>query len=72
MLRDRGGETEKSARSFFGRLLSENRLMARDLLASTHGAMVAGTGDPKSYLRKAAAHIADRRAPVTPKRVGFV
>jgi uncharacterized protein YdaU (DUF1376 family) len=66
-----GAVGEKSAKAFFGRLLSQNGLEARDLLAATVQAQVNQTGDPQGYLTKAAAAIAKRRAPPL-KAVGFV
>jgi uncharacterized protein YdaU (DUF1376 family) len=72
LLKVQGGMTERNARSFFGRLLSEHGLMARDLFSTITSATVSGTQDPQGYLRKAAAGVARRREPVTPKRVGFV
>lgn len=55
------GVSERSARSFFGKLLSANGLIARDLLPSLTAASVNATGDPQSYLTKAAAAVAKRR-----------
>lgn len=62
---------EGAARAFFGKLLSQNGLEARDLLPSIVQAEITGTLEPKGYLTKCAAGIAKRRAgPV--KRVAFV
>ncbi len=69
---ERGGVTEKAARSLFGRLLSKNGLSARDLLPAITTADVNGTQDPVGYLTKAAEAIARRRIGDAPKRVGFV
>jgi hypothetical protein len=57
------GASEKSARSFFGKLLADHKLLARDLLPSLTSAAVNGTQDPQSYLRRAAAGVAQRRGP---------
>lgn len=72
LLIDRCGVPEKQARSFFGRLLSENGLRAQDLLPALSQAMVNKTQDPQAYLRKAADGIAKRRSGGAPKMVGFV
>lgn len=66
------GVPEKAARSFFGKLLSTNGLLARDLLPLVTAARVNNTRDPQSYLTKGAENIARRRAPAEKKRVGFV
>ncbi len=72
VLTEQGSMTEKPARSFFGKLLSENRLEARDLLPALTQAMVNRTQDPQGYLRRAASGVSKRRTDTTPKRVGFV
>lgn len=65
-----GGETE--ARKFFGRLLAQHKLQAKDLLPSLANVIANGTQDPKSYLTKAAAGVARRRAgPEPERRVGW-
>ncbi|MBG7616488.1 DUF1376 domain-containing protein [Brevundimonas sp. BAL450] len=55
------GVSDKQARSFFGRLLKESGLQARDLLASIAQAQANSTGDPQSYLRKAADAVGRRK-----------
>lgn len=73
LLRGQGGMPEKQARSLFGRLLSENRIEARDLLAAVSQAAVNKTQDPAAYLRRSAAGVASRRANrQEPRRVAFV
>lgn len=72
VLTDQGGMAEKAARSLFGKLLSESRLEARDLLPSVTQAIVNRTQDPQAYLRRAAAGISKRRTECPQKRVGFV
>lgn len=62
LLAERGGLDEKSARRFFGKLVSANGLEARDLLPAVSNATVNGTLDPKSYLTRAAKQVGDRRA----------
>lgn len=71
VLTTQGGMTEKAARAFFGRLISQNGLEARDLLPAASQAKVGQTRDPQGYLTKAAQGVATRRAPVK-KAVGFV
>lgn len=56
------GTAPLAARKFFGKLLSTNRLGAKELLPALVGADVAQTQDPKSYLTKAAAGIMRRIA----------
>lgn len=72
LLIDRCGVPEKQARSFFGRLISENGLRAQDLLPAISQAMVNKTQDPQAYLRKAAEGVAKHRIGDAPKRVGWV
>jgi uncharacterized protein YdaU (DUF1376 family) len=72
VLRSRGDASEKGARSFFGKLLSENGLEARDLLPAIASAQVNGTADPQGYLRKAAQGISKRRADSRPRRQAYV
>lgn len=72
LLKDQGGLPEKSARSLFGKLLSENNLEARDLLPAITQAVVNRTQDPVAYLRRSASGLAKRRADSKPRRVGFV
>lgn len=72
LLKAQADMPEKQARSFFGRLLSENGLEARDLLPAVTQAVVNRTQDPASYLRRSAAGISKRRAQGPPKRVAFV
>lgn len=72
VLTDQGGMTEKAARTYFGKLLSETGLLARDLLGALGSAMTTGSPDPKGYLRKAAEGVSQRRPAGAAKRVGFV
>ena len=72
ILTERGAIHEKSARSFFGRLLSANGIEARDLLPSLASALVNGTQDPQAYLTRSAQAIARRRTDAKPKRVSWV
>ncbi|MDP3869164.1 DUF1376 domain-containing protein [Phenylobacterium sp.] len=67
-----GGLTEPAARKFFGRLLSANGLLARDMLPALMAAKINATQDPQGYLTRAAATIAKRRSDAKPKRVAFV
>jgi hypothetical protein len=63
----------EKARPFFGRLLRDNGLEARDLLPSISKATVSGTQDPQGYLTRAAQAVGKRRTePTKPKRVGWV
>ena len=57
----RGGLSEQKARAFFGKLLRDNHLTARDLLPSLLNAQINGTQDPQGYLTKAAAAVARQR-----------
>lgn len=70
LLTARGGLTERQARSFFGRLLSQNGLEARELVGPLAIAAANGTADPQSYLTSAAKGVGRRQQPQ--KRVGFV
>jgi hypothetical protein len=73
LLTGQGGMKAEKARPFFGRLLRDNGLEARDLLPSISKATVSGTQDPQGYLTRAAQAVAKRRAePTKPKRVGWV
>lgn len=66
----KGRLAEAGARKFFGKLLKDHRLMARDLLSSLTSAEVAGTQDPQGYLVRAASAVAGRRsggAPAAPR-----
>lgn len=73
VLTTQGRQTQDKARGFFGRLLSQNKLQARDLLPSLASATVSGTQDPQGYLAKAAEAIARRRIEdAKPKRVAWV
>lgn len=68
-----GQMTPTGARSFFGRLLSQNRLEARDLLGGLAEAFANRTADPQGFLTKWAKARSRRREPAGPaKRVGFV
>lgn len=62
----RGGLSGPKARAFFGKLLRDNHLTARDLLASLLTAQVNGTPDPQSYLVKAASAVSRQRGSSTP------
>lgn len=64
-----GGMTEPKARSFFGKLLKDNKLSARDLLPSLMNAQVVGTQDPRSYLVRAAEAVAKKRGTHVPATV---
>lgn len=73
VLTQHGGMTEATARRFFGKLLSDHKLEAREMLAAVAGAVSNGTGDPQAYLTRAAQGVAKRKAePVQQKRVSFV
>ena len=73
LLTGQGGMKAEKARPFFGRLLRDNGLEARDLLPSISKATVSGTQDPQGYLTRAAQAVAKRRSePAKPKRVGWV
>jgi hypothetical protein len=50
------------ARSFFGKLLRDHRLTAKELLPAVGGAFSNQTQDPVAYLTRAAAGVAKRRA----------
>lgn len=63
LLTEQGGLTEAGARKFFGKLLSDHKLQARDLLPAASQGAVNGTRDPRSYLSKAATGIGKRRVP---------
>jgi hypothetical protein len=65
----RGGLSEQKARAFFGKLLKDNRLTARDLLPSLLNAQINGTQDPQGYLTKAAAAVARQRGTTVPAAV---
>jgi hypothetical protein len=66
--------SERAARSYVGKLLSTNRLPARDLLPIAARALSGGTQDPRAYLAKACRNAAEARADpaAPPRRVGFV
>lgn len=67
------GMTLPAAKAFFGGLLKQHGLQARDLLGPIGECKANGTKDPKSYLAAAAQARARRRAQAGPaKRVGFV
>lgn len=73
LLTRRGAMSDGKARAFFGKVLRDNGLEGRDLLGAIATAMSAGTGDPQSYLTRAAQSIAKRRTQqAAPKRVAFV
>lgn len=50
-----------AARSFLGKLKSENGIALRDLLPAIGQAIASGTQDPAAYLRRAASGIATRK-----------
>jgi hypothetical protein len=64
VLRSGGRTSETAARSFFGKLLKETKLEARDLLPSVVACEGKGTHDPQGYLRQAARAVAERRGTV--------
>lgn len=73
VLTGQGAMGEPDARRFFGKLLAQNKLLARDMLPSCAGAMVNATQDPKAYLTRAGAAVAKRRTEgAGAKHVGFV
>lgn len=51
------GMSDRVARSFFGRLLSKNKISADVLLGAVHLAKQNGTQDPASYLTAAAGRV---------------
>jgi uncharacterized protein YdaU (DUF1376 family) len=59
------GMTAPKARTFFGKLLRDNALEARDLLPSVVKVEGLGTEDPQGYLTKAARAVATRRGATT-------
>lgn len=61
LLGDRCEASGETAGRFFGKLLSDNGLAARDMLPAITSAAVNATGDPKSYLTQAAKGIAKRK-----------
>lgn len=65
----RGGLNGPKARAFFGKLLKDHKLSARDLLPSLLNAQVAGTADPQAYLVKAASGVSQRRGTGAPVSV---
>lgn len=62
LLPERCGMSEDTAGRFFGKLLADHGLRARDLLPAVSSATINQTGDPKSYLAKAAAGLGKSRA----------
>lgn len=73
LLVGQGGLSMEAAGRFFGKLLAEYRLEARDLLGAINEAYANGTRDPQGWLTKAAqARGRRRQATGPPKRVGFV
>lgn len=71
LLTERGGMKEPQARAFFGKLIRDNAIEARDLLAPISAAVANGTRDPQAYLTRAAKAVTSRKVQPT-KRVGFV
>lgn len=55
------GMSDRQARSFFGRLLSINKIDAGSLLGAVNMAKQNGTQDPQSYLTAAAARVRTAR-----------
>lgn len=73
LLMSQGGMSEPAARRYFGKLLAEHNLEARDLLPAVTSALVNRSQDPKSYLAKSATSLAKRRSgPEPAKRVDWV
>lgn len=73
VLGQQGRMTEPRARVFFGKLLRDNRLTAKELLPAVGGAFSNQTQDPAAYLTRAAAGVAKRRSETAqPSRQGFV
>lgn len=68
----RGGLSDRQARSFFGKLLSEHRLLPRDMLPALTLAEINGTPEPQAYLAAAARALGGRRVGAKPQRVAFV
>jgi uncharacterized protein YdaU (DUF1376 family) len=68
----RAGLPEKQARSFFGKLLAENRLLPRDMLPALTQGDITGTPELQAYLAAAARALGGRRPGAKPKRVAFV
>lgn len=69
LLTEQGGVTEAKARSFFGKLIRDNALQAKDLLGSLATALANQTGDPQAYLTAAAKAVAKRREQPKPGTV---
>lgn len=68
-----GGMSMEAAGKFFGKLLSQHRLDAADLLGAIGEATANGTSDPQGYLTKAAQARNRRKAEGVPaKRVSWV
>lgn len=72
VLETQGRLSEPQARRFFGAMLRDTGVSARDLYPAITSAMVNATQDPQAYLRKAATGIASRRVGAEARRVGFV
>lgn len=70
LLTARGNMGERQARAFFGRLLSQHGLEARELVGPLAVCAANGTTDPAGYLTGAAKGVGKRQQPQ--KRVGFV
>lgn len=68
--------SEGQGRAFFGKLLSANKLKARELLPAIGQCIANRTEDPRAYLTKAAQAVAMRRdadaAPKVQRRVSWV
>lgn len=63
VLRSQGKVSEKQARAFFGKLLSDNGLIARQLLPALSMTEVNATPEPQAYLTKAARSVGRRQGP---------
>jgi uncharacterized protein YdaU (DUF1376 family) len=72
LLFTQGGMTIDAAGKFFGKLLAQHRLEARDLLGAINEALANSTSDPQGWLTKAAQARNRNRAPQPEKRVSWV
>lgn len=66
LLTANGRMQDKTARSFFGRLLRDHKLEPHQLLATITAAEVKGTADPQGYLKAAAKRIGQDKGGTTP------
>lgn len=60
MLVKYGGMSDRQARSFFGKLLSRNKLTGDQMLQAVLRAEILGTEDPAPYFIRAAAGVRSR------------